>query len=90
VSASSLDLGDAAADEVRALWVRLEADAMNLREWILDTGDGLIPVRRAIARCSHCDWLVIMTGDDDAEIAEFLRLLLHEHVTDLHPEGIHE
>jgi hypothetical protein len=83
-------LGDAAGDEVRALRVCVEGAAMNLREWILDTGDGLIPVRRAIARCGHCEWMVIMSGDDDAEIAEFLRLLLHEHVTDLHPGGIHE
>jgi hypothetical protein len=64
----------------------MEADAMtDLRAFLLDPGDGLIPVRRAIARCGHCSWIAIMSGDDDDELAEFLRLLLMEHVNDLHP-----
>jgi hypothetical protein len=91
VSASPLDLGDTAADEMRALWICLEADPMtDLRAFIMDPGDGLIPVRRAIARCKHCDWIAIMSGDDDAELAEFLRLLLGEHLTTLHAEGADE
>jgi len=57
----------------------------DLRAFLLDTGDGLLPVRRAVARCASCDWTAIMSGDDDAELAEFLRLLLMAHVTDLHP-----
>ena len=65
---------------------------MTDREWIDDTGDGLIPVRRGVARCGHCDWVARMSGDDDGDIAEFLHLLLTEHLADLHPlpEGIHE
>jgi hypothetical protein len=60
---------------------------MTLRDLILDTdpGDGVLPVRRAIARCATCDWTAIMTGDDDEEIADFLELLLHAHVADEHP-----
>lgn len=60
---------------------------MTLRELIVDTdrGDGLLPVRRAIARCATCDWTATMTGDTDEELAEFLRLLLMHHVTEMHP-----
>ena len=58
----------------------------DLRAFLLDPGDGMVPVRRAIARCGHCDWIAIMSGDDDAELAEFLRLLLGEHLTTLHSE----
>jgi hypothetical protein len=88
VSPSSLDLGDVEADEMPALWIRLEADPMNdLRAFLLDPGDGVLPVRRAIARCASCDWIAIMSGDDDDELAEFLRLLLMAHVHDLHPRG---
>jgi hypothetical protein len=93
VSASPLDLGDAAVDEMRALWIRLEADAMtDLRAFIMDPGDGLIPVRRAIARCARCPWVAIMSGDDDAELADFLHALLTEHIQDLHSgkRGTHE
>jgi len=62
----------------------------DLRTWILDPGDGLIPVHRAIARCASCEWVAIMTGDDDDELVEFLRLLLLDHVTTLHPRTTHE
>jgi hypothetical protein len=80
-------LGDAAGDEVSSVWVRLEGATMtnDLRAFLLDPGGGLLPVRRAIARCASCDWIAIMSGDDDDELAEFLRLLLTEHVNDLHP-----
>ena len=60
----------------------------DLRALIVDTTprtDGLLPVRRAIAKCATCEWTAIMTGDSDEEIAEFLRLLLMDHVTTLHP-----
>jgi hypothetical protein len=90
VSASPLDLGDAAADEMRALRIRLEADAMSdsLQAVIVDCadrGDGLIPVRRAEASCTACDWHATMTGDTDDEITDFLRLLWWEHATTMHP-----
>jgi hypothetical protein len=93
MSASPLVLGDPAADEMRGLRLCLESATMtDLRAFIMDTGDGLLPVRRGIARCNSCGWVAIMSGDDDADIAEFLRLLLMEHVHDLHPRsrGIHE
>jgi hypothetical protein len=88
VCASSLVLGDTEADEMPALWVRVEGAPMtnDLRAFLLDPGDGLLPVRRAIARCGHCPWVAFMSGDDDAELAEFLRLLLGEHLTTLHAE----
>lgn len=72
-----------------ALWVRVEGATLtnDLRAFLLDPGDGMLPVRRAIARCASCDWIAIMSGDDDAELAEFLRLLLMAHVHDLHPRG---
>ncbi len=49
-----------------------------------DRGDGLIPVRRAEASCTACDWHATMTGDTDDEITEFLRLLWWEHATTMH------
>jgi len=60
---------------------------MTLRDLIIDTdqGDGLLPVRRAIARCATCEWTAVMTGDDDDEMADFLEALLHAHVTNEHP-----
>lgn len=60
----------------------------DLRAYIVDLadhGDGLLPVRRALARCSTCDWTAVMSGDDDSELTAFLHALLMEHVTRLHP-----
>jgi hypothetical protein len=64
----------------------------DLRAFIMNTGDGLLPVRRAIARCASCPWVAVMSGDTDDEIATFLHLLLMEHITTLHPRsrGTHE
>lgn len=75
------------------LRVRVAADAMtDLRAFLMDNGDGLLPVRRAIARCGTCHWIAIMSGDDDNELADFLHALLREHIQDLHPRsrGTHE
>ena len=82
VSAASVGLGDAGRDAVPPVRVPLAGPAV--------TDDD--PVRRAIARCGVCAWTAIMRGDTDAEITEFLRVLLAEHLTTLHPRrrGTHE
>jgi hypothetical protein len=41
-------------------------------------------IRRASASCGVCPWTAIMRGDTDAEIFEFLRLLLADHLTTMH------
>jgi hypothetical protein len=76
VSAALLDVGDAGRDAVPPVRVPVAGAA------VTDDDD---PVRRAIARCGVCDWTAIMRGDTDAEITEFLRLLLADHLTTLHP-----
>jgi hypothetical protein len=75
VSAALLDVGDAGRDAVPPVRVPLAGATV--------TDDD--PVRRAVARCGVCPWTAIMRGDTDAEITEFLRLLLADHLTTLHP-----
>jgi hypothetical protein len=38
----------------------------------------------AVARCSSCEWTAEMTGDEELEVARFLRALLLEHVHRMH------
>jgi hypothetical protein len=42
------------------------------------------PVRRARASCNACDWIAIMRGDTDEEIADFLRQRFAAHVAEKH------
>jgi hypothetical protein len=42
------------------------------------------PVRRARASCNACDWIAIMRGDTDDEIADFLRQRFAAHVAEKH------
>jgi hypothetical protein len=72
-------VGDAGRDAVPPVRVSVAGTAV-IDD---DPDDGR---RRAVARCGVCPWMAIMRGDTDEEITEFLRLLLADHLTTLHPK----
>jgi hypothetical protein len=47
-------------------------------------GATVTEVRRARASCNACDWIAIMRGDTDEEIADFLRQRFAAHVAEKH------